>query len=697
MKTLIIKDLYKHFPIGKNNFFTALNNINLSFDSIGFNAIVGRSGSGKTTLLNMISRFDKPSRGEIYLNGEKYNYKNKKQYKFFRNDVGIISQQYNLIDNLSVIENVMTPLLINGCSRSKAKKLAIETLQYVNLPQELYDNKCSNLSGGEAQRVAIARILVRKPKIILCDEPTGALDSINSTIVMNLLSKISKEYLVIMVSHNLQIVEQYCDRIIEISEGRITKDSKNKKTESSYLKKNEIIKGHTGWTGRFSYKNFTRRFKRNLFIIASLSISMIITNLMVGFISGKDEAIKIACYQQLDFGSGAVSKDEVVSNTGIIKLTKSVRPSLSELKTNTKISENFHISPNFSAILPSNIKIYHQDSLIENISYTPIYSYDDDHIDHNLLSLGKFPETDSIKEVVINQLAYQLLVNSYHIDPLIDELQIKHKFESIYVNEYEENITDYFELNTSFKVVGVINELSYLNTPKIYYSYLALENYTQEYQLLNLSTYYDYKITWYDRVMNAEDYSIISAYSYFLFLKDYRYREKLFDVSIFADYSFNSTSLIISNSLIGFLAAGEYALILFLAIGIIGTLLILSIISFTNYSEDRKISAILTSLGARNSDIESIYVNENLYSGFISLLLSFVISYPLSILVNHLIDKYLSIKGIVQIPYLSFKGVPFFYPLILLTSLILLVYIATILPIRFSKRQSLSLELKVND
>jgi ABC-type antimicrobial peptide transport system permease subunit len=102
-------------------------------------------------------------------------------------------------------------------------------------------------------------------------------------------------------------------------------------------------------------------------------------------------------------------------------------------------------------------------------------------------------------------------------------------------------------------------------------------------------------------------------------------------------------------------------------------------------------------LGARNSDIESIYVNENLYSGFISLLLSFVISYPLSILVNHLIDKYLSIKGIVQIPYLYFKGVPFFYPLILLTSLILLVYIATILPIRFSKRQSLSLELKVND
>ena len=274
---------------------------------------------------------------------------------------------------------------------------------------------------------------------------------------------------------------------------------------------------------------------------------------------------------------------------------------------------------------------------------------------------------------------------------------MKHKFESIYVNEYEENITDYFEYNMTIKVVGVVNELTYLNTPKIYYSYSAFENYIQEYQLQNLSTYYDYKITWYDRVMNAENYSIISAYSYSLFLKDFRYRDRVFNESLFTDYSFNSSSLVISNSLIGFLSAAEYALILFLSIGVIGTLLILSIISFTNYSEDRKTSAILTSLGARNSDIENIYVSENLYSGLISLFLSLILSYPLALLVNHLILRYLSIAEIIKIPYLTFRGIPLLYPLLLLVGVFLLVYFATILPIRFSKHRPLSEELKVND
>ena len=245
--------------------------------------------------------------------------------------------------------------------------------------------------------------------------------------------------------------------------------------------------------------------------------------------------------------------------------------------------------------------------------------------------------------------------------------------------------------------MGVVNELEYLNTPKIYYSYLGLESYLQEYVLLNLSTYYDNKITWYDRVMDAEDYSIISSYSYQLFLKNYRDRILLFDDSIFSDYSFNSSSLVIANSLIGFANAAEYALFLFLAIGIVGTLLILTIISFTNYSEDRKVSAILSSIGARDSDIENIYINENLYSGFISLVLSLTLSYPLSLLINHIVYKYINVSQIIDIPYKSFLNIPLLYPLAILVMIIFLITIATVLPIKFSKRRNLSLELKVND
>ena len=514
---------------------------------------------------------------------------------------------------------------------------------------------------------------------------------------MELLSSISKSRLVIMVSHNLQIVKEYCNRIIEIADGSIVNDFLNKKIESELYKEHEIYKGRINWTSRFSKNNYKKRIKRNLFVVASLSISMIITNLVFGFINGKDVAIKNASYNQLDFGYGYISKDELVTDTGFIKLTKSVRPNINELRSNEKIAKLFNICPNFSAILPQNPKILIGDTSFDKLLYTPIYSYVDDSIDKSLLFKGSLPKSDNLSEIVVNLNCYNQIHTSLGYDPIGEYINIYHKFESIYVNEYEEEITDYFEYSFSCKIVGVVNELEYLNTPKIYYSYLGLESYLQEYVLLNLSTYYDNKITWYDRVMDAEDYSIISSYSYQLFLMNCSDRNLLFDDSIFSDYSFNSSSLVIANSLIGFANAAEYALFLFLAIGIVGTLLILTIISFTNYSEDRKVSAILSSIGARDSDIENIYVNENLYSGFISLVLSLTLSYPLSLLINKIIYKYINVSQIIDIPYKSFLNIPFLYPLAITVVIIFLITIATVLPIKFSKRRNLSLELKVND
>ena len=687
MKSLTLKGITKTFPINKTDSFTALSNINLSFEEAGFVAITGKSGSGKTTLLNMISKFDKPTKGEIYLYKKKYSYKHKKNYLFFRNDIGLVSQHYNLLTDLTVLDNVALPLFISGYSKNKSYSKAYKYLNYVGISKDLYEVKASKLSGGESQRVAIARALIRSPKIILCDEPTGALDSDNSIKVMELLSKISKSVLVIIVSHNLPLVNSYCNRIIEIKDGKIINDYTNKKFDLQIKEHESNLNGHYSWTSKFSFKNYLKRIRRNLFVVAALS----------GFINGKESAIRNACYEQLDFGYGTISKDELVSDTGFIKLTKSIRPDLNELLRNDKITNLFNISPNFSAILPQNIKISFDEVNIEGIQYTPIYSFLDRSFDSSLIHVGEIPLSDNLGCVFINRKCYDIIKEVVGFDPLDINLNLFHRFESIYVNEYEEEITDYFELDLSIKVIGIADELDYLNSPKMYYSYLALENYMQEHLLLNLSTYYDTDISWYDRVMNAEDYSIISSYSYQLFLKDYEYRNQLFNDDIFGDYSFNSMSLVISNSLMGFMNAAEYALFLFLAIGLLGTLLILTIISFTNYSEDRKISAILTSLGAKESDIENIYVNENLYSGLFSLVFSFGISFPLSILINHLIKAYVGVQNIVSIPFLSFLSIPFLYPLIALLVVFVLIGFATILPIKFSKRTSLSLELKTND
>ena len=216
----------------------------------------------------------------------------------------------------------------------------------------------------------------------------------------------------------------------------------------------------------------------------------------------------------------------------------------------------------------------------------------------------------------------------------------------------------------------------------------------QEYVLNNLSTYYDSKITWYDRVVSSEDYSYISGYSYQVFLKDYRYRNYVMEMDIVSkNLTYTSNSKIISDSLINFLEVAKYALILFLAISVVGTVLILSIISLTNYSEDRKISAILSALGAKSSEISVIYLNESLISAIIALVLSLTISYPLSLLVNKIIAQKIALFNIINIPYLSFMGFPLLYPLLLVAFIFLIVSVSTLLPIKFSKRNTIKMEL----
>ena len=697
MKTLILRNVNKIYLINKTQEFYALRDINLSFERVGFHAIIGKSGSGKTTLLNMIAKLDTPTRGEIILNRKIYKYK-KDNSEFYQNDVGIIFQQYHLIEDRTALYNVMLPLLIKGYSKKEAIKKAKDTLAYLNFPKGLFEQKCSFLSGGEKQRVAIARAIVKDPKILICDEPTGALDTANSIMVLDSLKKISKTRLVIVVSHNLQQMKEYSDRVIEISDGKIINDYFQIKIKDNPYQEVKHHRKLSNWVTIFSFSNYKKRIKRNILVGASLSISIIMTNLVAGFLYGKDNAIRKACYRQLDFGAGSVSKEEYVSNTGLLKLVKSVRPELSSLNGNPYISSIFEICPNFSAILPPNIQISYDQTVLEDVTYTPVYSFDDVHYDASLLYKGSIPIEDNLNEVVINRKAYKKLKATLKKDPINEYVSLTSKIEVNYVLPDGDYITDSFEYLVSSKIVGVVDELDYLSSPKIYYSYIALESYMQEYVLNNLSTYLDTKITWYDRVMNAENYSYISSYSYQLFLKDYHYRNYLFDVDIFPnDYSFVSSSLTISNSLIGFLDVAKYALVLFLSISLIGAILILSIMSFTNYSEDRKKSAILSSLGAKNSQIEDIYLNESLISGIIATLFSLLVSVPLSMYLNILIFNKTSIVNLINIPMMKFLNIPLLYPLLFVGAFLFISMIATLIPIKFSKRNSIKGELQNND
>ena len=205
----------------------ALDDVSISFRNNEFVFILGESGSGKTTLLNIIGGLDNSYEGDLIINGKSTkNFKNEDFDSYRNNLLGLVFQNYNLINHLSVLENVELPLKLANEDYKKRKELALLSLKKVNLENHIY-KKPNELSGGERQRVAIARAIVNNPKIITLDEPTGALDSKTSIEIMELIKEISKDKLVIMVTHNKELSKKYASRIIELKDGKIIKDTNN--------------------------------------------------------------------------------------------------------------------------------------------------------------------------------------------------------------------------------------------------------------------------------------------------------------------------------------------------------------------------------------------------------------------------------------------------------------------------------------
>ena len=213
----------------------ALNNVSLKFRKNEFVMILGPSGSGKTTLLNIIGGLDRYDSGNLIINGKSTKKFKDKNWDAYRNAcVGFVFQNYNLISHISVYKNVEMALTLSGTKTSKKKKMVMDALKKVGLERHA-NKKPSQLSGGQMQRVAIARALVNNPDIILADEPTGALDSKTSVKIMNLIKEISKDKLVIMVTHNDELAKRYANRTIKLKDGNIISDSNplNKNNEKN--------------------------------------------------------------------------------------------------------------------------------------------------------------------------------------------------------------------------------------------------------------------------------------------------------------------------------------------------------------------------------------------------------------------------------------------------------------------------------
>ena len=242
---LQLKNITKNYLSGDNE-VQALKGIDIEFRENEFVSILGQSGCGKTTLLNIIGGLDRYTSGDLIINGKSTKEFKDKDWDTYRNhSVGFVFQSYNLIPHQTVLANVELALTISGVGKAERKKMAIEALQKVGLGDQL-NKKPNQMSGGQMQRVAIARALVNDPDILLADEPTGALDSKTSVQVMEILKEISKDRLIIMVTHNPELAKKYSSRIVKLLDGKIIDDSNPYKSSEEDVKKARNKKDKSG-------------------------------------------------------------------------------------------------------------------------------------------------------------------------------------------------------------------------------------------------------------------------------------------------------------------------------------------------------------------------------------------------------------------------------------------------------------------
>lgn len=222
---LELKEIKKYYQVGEST-TKALDGVSVAFRKQEFVAILGPSGSGKTTLLNVIGGLDTYDSGDMVINGKSTKKFKDSDWDAYRNNsIGFIFQSYNLIGHLGIIDNVELGMTLSGVAKEEKRKKAEDALTRVGLKDHMH-KKPNQLSGGQMQRVAIARALANDPEILLCDEPTGALDTETSVQIMKLIEELSKEKLVVMVTHNPELAHEYASRIIEFADGKIQHDSK---------------------------------------------------------------------------------------------------------------------------------------------------------------------------------------------------------------------------------------------------------------------------------------------------------------------------------------------------------------------------------------------------------------------------------------------------------------------------------------
>ena len=328
----------------------ALKGVDLTFRENEFVAVLGPSGSGKTTLLNIIGGLDRYDSGDLIIDGKSTKKFKDKDWDAYRNHaIGFVFQSYNLIGHISVLENVEMGMTLSGVSSAERRKKALSLLEKVGLKEHAH-KRPNQLSGGQMQRVAIARALANDPKIILADEPTGALDSKTSTQIMDLIKEISKDKLVIMVTHNAELAESYATRIVKMKDGELLSDSKPYDSDESKGNLNIKKTAMSFWTAlKLSFGNIRTKKGRTILTAFASSIGIIGIALILSLSNGFNIEVE-------NFEQDSLSQSPIIITNQTVQMDEDT---LNELRGDNSTVE-----------YPSDKEVYAQKNIADTIIHS---------------------------------------------------------------------------------------------------------------------------------------------------------------------------------------------------------------------------------------------------------------------------------------------------------------------------------------
>lgn len=664
---LEVKNICKSFKINESKYIDILKHVSFKIKNNGLYFIVGKSGCGKSTLLNILESILTPDSGEVLIDGENiFNLKDKEKNNYLKDTIGVVFQYYNLFDSLTVKENILLSEKIKNVNNENYIKELSKKLKIDNL----FNQKVATLSGGEKQRVAILRSIISHPKIILCDEPTGALDYESALIIMDILKSLAKDAIIIVVTHNETLVEKYGDGCFLLEDGTIKikflKEDKDEKKEI-YQKRN--YKNNKGFAWFLSKKHLLQDIKINLISIFSIFLTFLIFTLTLSFFNGFSESKGEILDSFINYNMFKISK--VISQnyqTSNLEILKKEAPEDEEIKDYIKVeSDEMEVFYNLDFFFEVPKKVVYQQNTLENIRFLPYYSN---------FNLSNF---------YCNHLFYEM------IDELDKNFTVT--FEKIYNFHDKENnrlIENKFKLDLNVTITDYINEFIYLNQPTIYYPYFYFLDLLDSVKVENVNNLLGTDYTWKNVLELANNSDEIKSYSKLIRISDeniqnIRNKIKNYDLSI-DKLKIESDSYTIVDSFDTLSSTLFLGVKIFLGISALCSVFLTSFISFSSFLKSRKEIAILKILGSSDNEIIKIFI----YQEIIVYLLSFAFSIILFLLmmnpINQILFNIFAFKPFLKLDFLSML-------LIFLIGMFVII-LSTYIPLKLTKKIDISKELK---